>query len=102
MSIAIRYYELWCYRELVVKLVALLNPAITSQTKFQTNQYSYDTLQIDLSMHVFCSSVGQSERLLTVRSEVRALPGERAFLAFLEKILSTDKNLSLPLHGLEP
>lgn len=26
---------------------------------------------------VFCSSVGQSERLLTVRSEVRALPEER-------------------------
>ena len=26
--------------------------------------------------HIFCSSVGQSERLLTVRSEVRALPGE--------------------------
>jgi hypothetical protein len=28
----------------------------------------------------FCSSVGQSERLLTVRSQVRALPGERHFL----------------------
>ena len=80
MSIAIRYYELWCYRELVVKLVALLNPAITSQTKFQTNQYSYNTLKIDMSIHVFCSSVGQSERLLTVRSEVRALPGENFYI----------------------
>ncbi len=29
-----------------------------------------------LLIQIFCSSVGQSERLLTVRSEVRALPGE--------------------------
>ena len=40
---------------------------------------------VALRVHVFCSSVGQSERLLTVRSQVRALPGESLFVSKLKR-----------------
>jgi hypothetical protein len=41
----------------------------------------------------FCSSVGQSERLLTVRSQVRALPGERHFLTSYHFFFTRSLNL---------